>query len=151
MTVLAVSAVVAILGVLPGDEKMRRPLSFVLALAVLSAVVIPLPALLSDIPHDYAAYLERLEDSSAVGDGYLEGETFAAVGEGIATYLSGRYDLPAGGVQVDVEGDMIDGTVILRRVRLYLSPAASTADARSMVAEVRAETGAECEVIYLEK
>ena len=151
MTVLTVSAVVAILGVLPGDERMKRPVSLVLSLAVLAAVVIPLPTLLSAMPRDYDAILDHLEGESAAGSDYLEGATLAAIGDGIATYLSERYDLPAGALTVYAEGDVIDDTVILRRVQIALSPAAKTADARSMIAEVKAETGAECEVIYLEK
>lgn len=151
LTVLAVSAVVAILGVLPGDERLKRPVSLILSLAVMASVVIPLPALLSGLPQDYSAYLDRLEGESEVGSDYLEGETLAAVGEGIAAYLSDRYDLPAGGLTVTVEGDIVDSTVILRRVRLCLSPVAASADARSMIRDVKRETGAECEVIYLEE
>lgn len=151
LTVLAVSAVVAILGVLPGDERLKRPVSLILSLAVMASVVIPLPALLSGLPQDYSAYLDRLEGESEAGSDYLEGETLAAVGEGIAAYLSDRYDLPAGGLTVTVEGDIVDSTVILRRVRLFLSPVAASADARSMIRDVKRETGAECEVIYLEE
>lgn len=151
LTVLTVSAVVAILGALPGDGKLSRPVSLVLSLAVLSAVVLPLPTLLSGIPRNFDAYLERLESDSSTGGEYLEAETLAAVGEGIAAYLGDRYGLPAGGLTVIAEGDIVDGTVILRRVRLCLSPVAGGADARGMVADVRRETGAECEVIYLEE
>ena len=151
LTVLTVSAVVAILGALPGEEKLRRPVSLVLSLAVMASVVIPLPALLSGLPRDYTDYLERLEVKSEVGSDYLEAETLTAVGEGIAAYLCEQYSLPARSITVEAEGDIADGTVILRRVRLYLAPGAGSADARSMIRDIRAETGAECEVIYLEE
>ena len=151
LTVLTVSAVVAILGALPGEEKLRRPVSLVLSLAVMASVVLPLPALLSGLPQDYTGYLERLESESEAGGDYLEAATVAAVGEGIAAYLCERYSLPTHSITVTAEGDIVDGTVILRRVRLCLGPEASTADARSMIRDIRAETGAECEVIYLEE
>ena len=117
----------------------------------MASVVLPLPALISGLPEDYTAYLERLEGESAAGGDYLEAATLSAVGEGIAAYLRERYALPLGSITATAEGDIVDGTVILRRVRLCLTPEAATADARSMIREIRAETGAECEVIYLEE
>ena len=150
-TLLTVSAVTAVLGLLPSEERARRALTLVLSVAVLSAVALPLPALLSDLPDEYGAYLDRLDASTAEGDAYLKGETLAAVGEGIAAHLTSRYDVRAGALSVTVEGEVVDGTVILRRVKIYLSPAAATVDARSMTAYVKENTGALCEVIYLEE
>ena len=150
-TLIAVSAVTAVLGILPNEERMRRAVSFVLSLAVLSAIALPLPALLSDLPDDYGEVLDRLKTEAAVGEDYLKGETLAAVGEGIAAHLTARFDLRAGALSVTVTGDIVDSTVILRTVTLALSPAAATADVRGMVAYVKENTGASCEVIYLEE
>ena len=151
VTVLLVSAVTAVLGILPSDAKMKRSVSFGLAIILLSAVVLPLPTLLSDLPRDYAGYLERLEGEIASGSDYLEAETLDAVGEGIAAHLADRYGIPLGAITARVEGDITDSTVILRRVILSLAPAAQTADVRGMIYYVEENTKAECEVIYLEE
>lgn len=151
VTVLCVSAVTAVLGILPSDEKMKKSLHFALSLLLLAAVVLPLPSLLSDLPRDYSAYLDALESESIGGSAYLERETLAAVGEGIADHLADRYAIPRGAITAVAEGDIVEGTVILRRVILSLSPAAQTADVRGMIFYVEENTKADCEVIYLEK
>ena len=131
-TLLTVSAVTAVLGLLPSGERLGRAFSFVLAVVVLSATVLPLPTLLSDLPTEYGDYLDRLESGASEGEQYLEGKTLSAVGEGIAAHLISRYDLRAGSLSVTVEGAVVDGTVILRTVTLCLSPDAVTADVRGM-------------------
>lgn len=151
ITVLCVSAVTAVLGILPSDEKMKKSVSFALSLVLLAAVVLPLPALLTDLPRDFSAYLEELEGEIASGSDYLEGETLAAVGDGIAAHLADRYGLARGAISAVVEGDIVDNTVILTRVEIALSPSAQAADVRGMVYYVEENTGADCEVIYLEK
>lgn len=151
VTVLLVSAVTAVLGILPSDAKMKRSVSFGLAIVLLAAVVLPLPGLLSDLPRDYSAYLERLEGEIASGSDYLEAATLDAVGEGIAAHLSDRYGIPRGAITARAEGEVIDNTVILRQVTLFLAPAAQTADVRGMIYYVKENTKAECEVVYLEE
>ena len=151
VTILAVSAVTAILGILPGEEAMRRTVSFALSLTLLAAVVLPLPALLSDLPTDYAGILDRLEAEGAEGSDYLREETLSAVGEGIRQHLTEEYDLPEGELSVAVTGDIVDGTVILRRVTLTVGPRAAAADIPSVVKYIKKNTGAECEVIYREE
>ena len=151
VTILCVSAVTAVLGILPSDEKMKKSVHFALSLVLLSAVVLPLPSLLSDLPRDYSAYLDELESESVTGGAYLERETLAAVGEGIADHLADRYGIPRGAIAASAEGNIVEGTVILRCVTLSLSPAAQTADVRGMIYYVEENTGAECEVIYLEE
>lgn len=151
VTVLLVSAVTAVLGILPSDEKMKKAVNFALSLVLLSAVVLPLPTLLSGLPRDYSAYLEELEGEIASGSDYLEKETLAAVGDGIAAHLADRYGIPRGAITAVAEGDIVDNTVILRRVTLSLSRAAQTADIRSIIYYVEENTGADCEVIYLEE
>lgn len=150
VTILAVSAVTAILGILPGEEGMRRTVSFALSLALLAAVVLPLPTLLRDLPADYSGILDRLEADSAEGEDYLREETLTAVGEGIRKHLSEEYSLPDGELSVAVTGDIVDGTVILRRVTLTVGPRAAAADIPSIVKYIKKNTGAECEVIYRE-
>ena len=151
VTVLLVSAATAVLGILPSDEKMKRAVGFALSIVLLSAVVLPLPTLLSDLPRDYSGYLEALDREIAMGSDYLKGETLSAVGEGIADHIADRYGIPRGAITAEVEGDIVDSTVILRRVRLSLAPAAQSADVRSIKYYVEENTNAECEVIYLEE
>ena len=151
VTILCVSAVTALLGILPSDEKMRKSVNFALSLILLSAVVLPLPSLLTDLPRDFSAYLEELESESLTGSEYLKKETLAAVCDGIADHLADRYGIPRGAISVTAEGDIVEETVILRRVILTLSPAAQAADVRGMIYYVEENTGAECEVIALEK
>lgn len=151
VTVLLVSAVTAVLGILPSDEKLKKTVSLSLSLILLSAVVLPLPALLSDLPRDYAAYLEELDGEIQSGSDYLEEKTLDAVGEGIAAHLAERYGIKRGAISVAVSGDIVDSTVILRHVAVSLAPSAQTADVRSIIYYVEENTNAECEVIYLEK
>ena len=150
-TVLLVSAVTAVLGLLPSDEKMRRAVSFALSLAVLSAIVLPLPGLFTGLSGDVSSFLDRLEGEAAAGEGYLEGETMTAVGEGIARHLRERYDLKETELSVTVTGDIVDGTVILRSVVLTLAGRGVTADVPAIVQYTEKNTGAECEVIYREE
>ena len=150
VTLLVVSAVTAILGMLPGEEGMRRTVSFALSLAVLAAVVLPLPTLLRDLPADYAGLLDRLETESLEGGDYLREETLSAVGEGVRRQVSEKFGLPEGELSVTAEGDILDGTVLLRRVTLTVGPRAATADLPSIVKYIKKNTGAECEVIYRE-
>lgn len=150
MTLLVVSAVTAILGMLPGEEGMRRTVSFALSLTVLSAVVLPLPTLLRQLPSDYEEILDRLESDRTEGGDYLREETLSAVGEGIQRHISEKYALPEGELSVAVFGDIVDDTVILRRVTLTVGPRAAAADMPSIVAYIKKNTGAECEVIYRE-
>ena len=151
VTILLVSAATAVLGILPSGEKLKKTVSFALSLVLLSAVVLPLPTLLSDLPRDYTGYLEELEGQIGAGDDYLEGKTLSAVGDGIAAHLADRYGIKRGAIAVAVEGDIVDNTVILRRVTISLSRAAQAADVRSIIYYVEENTNAECEVIYLEK
>ena len=151
VTLLCVSAATAVLGILPSDEKMKKAVSFALSLVLLAAVVLPLPDLLTDLPRDFGAYLEELEGEIVSGSDYLEGETLTAVGDGIAAHLADHYGLARGAIAATVEGDIVDNTVILRRVVLYLAPSAQAADVRSILYYVEENTGADCEVIYLEK
>lgn len=150
VTLLLVSAVTAVLGTLPGEEKMKRTVSFALSLGVLSAVVLPLPTLLAELPADYSSFLDHLEAGSLSGESYLEAETMAAVGEGMAAHLAEKYSLAREELAVEAEGDIVDGTVILRRVRLLLSGRAAAADVPAIVGYIEHNTGAECEVIYRE-
>lgn len=150
VTLLAVSAVTAILGILPGEEGMRRTVSFALSATVLAAVVLPLPTLLRDLPEDYAGILDRLEADRLSGDDYLREETLSAVGEGIRRHISEKYALSEGELSVTAEGDIVDGTVILRRVVLTVGGAAAAADLPAIVKYIKKNTGAECEVIYRE-
>lgn len=148
VTILVVSAVTAVLGALPNEEKMKKTVSFALGLGVLSAVVLPLPTLLEELPSDYSALLDRLEVGSLSGEEYLKAETLSAVGDGMAAHLSERYGLFREEVAVAVEGEIVDGTVILRRVELALSGRAATADIPTIVQYIESNTGAECEVIF---
>lgn len=148
VTILVVSAVTAVLGALPNEEKMKKTVSFALGLGVLSAVVLPLPTLLGELPSDYSAFLDRLEAGSLSGEDYLRAETMAAVGDGMAAHLAERYGLPREEVTVTVEGEIVDGTVILRRVTLRLAGRAATADIPAIVQYIEGNTGAECEVIF---
>ena len=148
---LLVSAVTAVLGSLPSDEKMKRTVSFALSLGVLSAVVLPLPTLLSDLPSDYSSFLDRLDAGSASGEDYLRAETLAAVGEGMADHLADRYGLAREEIAVEVTGEIVDGTLILRAVTLTLGGRAATADIPAIVAYIEDNTAAECEVIFREK
>ena len=150
VTLLAVSAVTAILGILPGEEGMRRTVSFALSATVLAAVVLPLPTLLRDLPEDYAGILDRLEADRLSGDDYLREETLSAVGEGIRRHISEKYALSEGELSVTAEGDIVDGTVILRRVVLTVGGAAAAADLPAIGKYIKKNTGAECEVIYRE-
>lgn len=150
VTLLAVSAVTAILGILPGEEGMRRTVSFALSLTVLAAVVLPLPTLLRDLPEDYAGILDRFKTDRLEGDDYLKEETLTAVGEGICRHIVDKYGIAEGELSVTAEGDIVDGTVILRRVVLTVGGAAAAADLPSIVAYIKKNTGAECEVIYRE-
>ncbi len=149
--ILAVSAVTALLGLLPSDERIRKTVSFALSLAVLSAIVLPLPKLLRELPSDYSSLLERLDGEAAAGEDYLKGETLSAVGAGIAAYLSEEIGLPRSEITVLPEGDIVGDTLILRRVTLVLGRRAAAADVPRMVRAVEENTGAECEVRYLEE
>ncbi len=148
VTILLVSAVTAVLGALPNEEKMKKTVSFALSLGVLSAIVLPLPTLLGKLPSDYSSFLDRLEAESLAGEDYLKAETLAAVGEGMAAYLSERYGLAREEVSVTVSGEIVDGTVILREVTLTLAGRAATADIPAMVKYIEGNTGADCEVIF---
>ena len=150
VTVLIVSAVTAVLGALPSEEKMKKTVSFALSLGVLSAVVLPLPTLLSRLPSDYSSFLDRLETESLVGEEYLKAETLSAVGEGMAAHLAETYGLAREEVSVEVTGEIVDGTVILRHITLRLAGRAVAADVRSIVHYIESNTGADCEVIFLE-
>ncbi len=151
VTLLVVSAATAVLSLLPADEKMKKTVSFALSLAVLSAVVLPLPTLLERLPSDYSSLLAELEGGAAEGEGYLEKTTLLAVGEGMGAHLSERYGIKRELLSVAVEGEIVDSTVIVRRVTLMLRGSAAAADVPSLIRYVEAETGAECEVIYLEE
>ena len=151
VTLLVVSAVTAVLGALPNEEKMKKTVSLALGIAVLSAVVLPLPALLSDLPSDYTAFLDRLEAESLSGEAYLEAETMAAVGAGMADHLAERYALDREEIAVTAEGEIVDGTVILRRVTLRLTGRAATAEIPSIVSYIKENTAADCEVIFGEE
>lgn len=150
-TVLLVSAVTAILGVLPSEERIRKTVAFAMSLCVLSAVVLPLPALLSDVRLEYSSILDSLEGETLKGSEWLEEETLATVATGLSEHLCERYGVAEGELSVAVDGDLIDGTVILHRITLSLSGRAQMADAIGMKKYIEENTGAECEVIYLEK
>ncbi len=149
IALLVTSAVTAILSLLPSDEKMRKTVNFVLSIGVLSAVVLPLPTLLSSLPSDYSAILERLDFEVGEED-YLQKVTLEAVGEGMAAHLSERYGIRAEDISVTAEGDTVDDTVILRHITVMLAGRAASADIPSLVRYVEEETGADCEVIYIE-
>lgn len=151
VTLLVVSAATAILGLLPGDEKMRKAVGFALSLGVLSAVVLPLPTLLRSLPEDYSSILEQLDRGTAEGDGYFGELTLGTVGEGLADHLAERYGIDRKRISVTAEGDIVDGTVILRRVTVTLVGRAAAGDVPALVRYVEAETGADCEVVYLEE
>ena len=149
-TVLTVSAVTAVLGLLPSEERMRRTVSFALSLAVLSVIVLPLPGLLSGLSAGAGDFLERLEGETAAGENYLTGETMTAVGQGLTRHLCERYGLGEGELCVTATGDIVDGTVIVRHVTLSLSRRGIYSDVPSMVKYMESATGAVCEVIYRE-
>ena len=151
VTLLVVSAATAVLSLLPSDEKMKKTVSFALSLGVLSALILPLPALLERLPSDYSSLLSELDGSMQEGDGYLKEVTLSAVGEGIAAHLSERYGIKGESISVTAEGDIVDETVILRHVTVYLTGHAAAADVPALVRYVEAETGADCEVVYLEE
>ena len=150
VSLLLVSAVTAVLGLLPSEEKMRRTVGFVLSLAVLSAVALPLPALLSELPREYEGILDRLDGASAEGSDYLTAETLSAVAEGISAHLAERYGLPREEITAEAFGEIVGDTLILRRVTLTLGPRAAMADVPSIVKYIEANTAAECEVYYRE-
>lgn len=148
--ILIVSAVTAVLGLLPTDERLRKSVSFALSLAVLGTVLLPLPTLLGRID-GFSDILAELESEGEASADWLEGETLAATAEGIRRYLVEEYDLRESEIAVTVEGDLITGTVILRRVTLAVTGRAATADIPRIVKALEADTGAECEVIYPER
>lgn len=149
-TLLVVSAVTAVLGLLPSEGGVRRAVSFGLAVAVLSVTLLPLPGLLSSAGGELSGVLDRLEESESEENGFLLGKTIAAVEEGIAAHLCERYGIKEGALSVSCDGDIVDGTLLLRRVTLSLSPSAATADVPSIVRYIENNTGADCEVIYRE-
>ena len=85
------------------------------------------------------------------GSDWLEEETLASVSEGLRDHLSDRYRISREEIAVEVVGDLLDGTVILSTVRVTLTGRAQMADVIGMVKYIEENTGAECEVIYLEK
>ena len=148
-SLLLVSAVTAVLGILPTEEKLRRTVSFALSLTVLGAVLLPLPSLLAGIG-DVSGLFSDLEGGIAEGDDWLEGETLAATAEGIRLYLSEEYGIADGDIEVTLDGDLIDGTLILRRITLTVGGRATAADLPRIVRDLREDTGADCEVTYRE-
>ena len=149
-SILLVSAVTAVLGLLPTEGRMKRAVSFALAAAVLSALVLPLPKLLLGLPSDYSSLLERLEGEALGEEGYIKAETLSAVEEGMHTYLTERYRLSPEDLTLSLEGDIVDNTVIVRRVTLTLSGRGVMGDVRSMVEHIEKNTNAECVVNYRE-
>ncbi len=147
-TLLLVSAVTAVLSVLPSEGQVKKAAAFALSLAVLSAVVLPLPSLLSGGKGSLDGLLAELEGEAAAGSDWLESETLAATAEGIRQYLCEEYGLSPSEVTVTAEGDLIDNTVILTRVTLWLTGRAATADVPRIVRAMEKETGAECCVEY---
>ena len=150
-TLLLVSAITALLSALPSEGGAKRAVSFALSLAVLSAVVLPLPALLSGSREGLSEILDSLSGEAEEGSDWLEAETLLATAEGLKSYLCEEFGLRPAEVAVAVEGDLIDNTVILRRVTLSLTGRAAAADVPRLVRTVEAETGADCEVIYPEE
>ncbi len=148
--ILIVSAVTAVLGILPTDERLRKTVSFALSLTVLGAVLLPLPTLLGRM-EGFSDILSELESEGEASTDWLEGETLAATAEGIRRYLIEEYDLADSEIAVTVEGDLISGTVILRRITLSVTGRAAAADIPGIVRALESDTGAECEVIYPER
>ena len=150
-SILLVSAVTAVLSALPSEERVRRSVSFAMAVAVLAVTVLPLPSLLSGLRGGYSSVLDRLEEESLLGSEWLEEETLASVSDGLRDHLADRYRISADDIEVEAFGDLLDGTVILHTVKVTLSGGAQMADVIGMVKYIEENTGAECEVIYLEK
>lgn len=148
ITLLLVSAVAAVLSLLRGEGATARGVSFALSLLVLSAVVLPLPDLLSRGADWYGDLSERWEEAIPSDEAYWQGVTVEAVGVGIGRHLCERYGLAEAEVSVQVLGDVVEGTVILRHVSLTLSGRAVTADVPAIIRYIEENTGAECEVIY---
>ena len=149
-SLLAVSAVTAVLSLLSGEGAAKKGVTLALSLILLSTVILPLPGLLSKIPDEYGALLDRLEGEYPDAEGYWQAATMAAVEEGIARHLCERYGLAGDALSVSAHGDIVDGTVILHRVTLSVSGGAWAADLPGIVRYVEENTGAECEVIYRE-
>ena len=150
-SILLVSAVTAILGALPSEERVRRTVSFALSVTVLAAVVLPLPGLLTGLGGDLSAVIDSLDGEALGGGDWLEEETLATVADGLSEHLCERYSVGEGDLSVAVDGDVVDGVVILVRVTLSLAPRAQIANVPGLVRYIEENTGAECEVIYLEK
>ncbi len=149
-SLLLVSAITAVLGILPTEERLRKTVSFALSLSVLGAILFPLPALLGEMD-GFRDILEELESEGEAATDWLESETLAATAEGIRRYLIDEYDLREEEITVTVEGNCVDSTVILRRITLGVTGRAATADLPRIVRALEADTGAECEVIYPER
>lgn len=149
-SILIVSAVTAVLGILPTDERLRRTVSFALSLTVLSTVLLPLPTLLGHLD-GFSDVLSELESEGEASTDWLEGETLAATADGIRSYLVEEYGLKEDEIAVSVEGDLIDSTVILRRITLRVTGRAAAADIPGIVRALEKDTGAKCEVIYPER
>ena len=147
-TLLLVSAVTAVLSVLPSEGPVKKAAALALSLSVLSAVVLPLPSLLAGRDGDLSDLLAELRGETVAGSDWLKNETLSATAEGIREHLCREYGLSSDELTVTVEGDLIDNTVILARVTLWLTGRAAAADVPRIVRAIEADTGAECCVEY---
>ena len=150
VSLLLVTAVTAVLSSLPHEEKIKKTVSFALSLAVLATIVLPLPSLLEGRDAQLSSLLSALDGTTPSGSDWLKAETLDAVAEGMRAHLVSEYGLPSDEVGLAIEGDVVDGTVIVRHIRLTLGGRAAAADIPSIVRALEGDTGAECEVIYLE-
>lgn len=142
ITVLTVGAVSAVLMALSPSGEVKKGVRFVLSLAVLAAVILPLGGGTLKLPA-----LPRGEAESGGQDGYLQQKTVEAVFRGMEAALTERFDLPEG-ISLSGEADVVGDTVIVRRIVLTLQGRAVTADVPAMLSYLSENTGAECEVIY---
>ena len=152
--IVGVSVAVSLIELLMSDDSggVKKTLSFLLSVATVCAVMLPLGGLLNDFLDGISSgrYEVQMPESEQGDFSELVGEAEKLSGEelgrALGKSLEKEFSLPEGSVEVVAVLEFGD-SVSIKSITVYLSGRAMWQDPRKIKEHVRKLTGVECEVV----
>ncbi len=125
-----------LLAFLPADGKWRRLLDLAFSLLLLLSLLLPLRE----------ASLPSFSFTPAEGES--ERLPLSLCEEALEEHLTERFRLPEGSITLALEGEIADGTLILRRATVHVSRRGEAGDIKGLIHYLEEHTGAVITAVY---